>query len=248
MQRELNQQQIKRAGRSVLVGMAAGAAMCHLLPGAGWPAVSMLVSAGLYAAAFGWLFAVGLSVLLLIHELGHLLASRLVGLPAAGPVFLPFLGAFITLKRQPQSAKGDANIAAGGPALGTLAALVCLLLYFWTAHDCYLVLCYVGALLNFLNLLPCLPLDGGRMATAMLPRSWWLIAVGAAGLLFFTQQLAFLALLLTALWRALQPLGADEPLNVYYQLERRTRWAVTFWYSGIITVLSGLVWYSGSLL
>src|ERR1051325_8470482 len=56
---------------------------------------TMLLSIGGYAIFYGWKFAVGLVILIFIHECGHLLAARRVGLPVSAPMFIPFMGAII---------------------------------------------------------------------------------------------------------------------------------------------------------
>src|ERR687898_307430 len=52
---------------------------------------SMLVSIGAYALLWGWQFAVGFVLLLLVHELGHVLEAKRQGLPVSAPMFIPFL-------------------------------------------------------------------------------------------------------------------------------------------------------------
>ena len=42
----------------------------------------MLVSIGAYALLWGWQFAAGFVLLLLVHELGHVLEARRQGLPS----------------------------------------------------------------------------------------------------------------------------------------------------------------------
>src|SRR3712207_2945601 len=50
---------------------------------------SMLVSVGAYALIWGWRFAVGFVLLLLVHELGHVIQLRREGIPASAPMFIP---------------------------------------------------------------------------------------------------------------------------------------------------------------
>ena len=65
---------------------------------------SMLVSVAGYAVFWGWRFAAGFVVLLLIHELGHVLEARRQGLATGGVYFIPFLGAVMLLKQQSKDA------------------------------------------------------------------------------------------------------------------------------------------------
>ena len=57
--------------------------------------ISMLVSIWAYALFWGWSFAAGFVVLIFIHEMGHVLALRMMGIPATAPMFIPFVGAHI---------------------------------------------------------------------------------------------------------------------------------------------------------
>ena len=59
------------------------------------------ISIAAYALFWGWQFAVGFVVLLLVHELGHVLEAKRQGLPVSAPMFIPFLGALIMLKGCP---------------------------------------------------------------------------------------------------------------------------------------------------
>ena len=43
---------------------------------------SMLISIGAYALLWGWQFALGFVLLLLVHELGHVLEAKRQGLPS----------------------------------------------------------------------------------------------------------------------------------------------------------------------
>ena len=82
----------------------------------------MLISIGAYALLWGWQFAVGFVLLLLVHELGHVLEAKRQGLPVSAPMFIPFLGALITLKQLPDNAWNEAKVAIAGPILGGLGA------------------------------------------------------------------------------------------------------------------------------
>ncbi len=129
----------------------------------GW---TMVLMAGVYAMHYGWRFAVGLVLLVLIHELGHALAARAMGMPVGAPVFIPFVGAMIALGRQPRSTWEDFVIAAGGPILGGLAAGACVVAAGLSGGDwagLLLALGFFGLLMNLFNLTPFWSLDGARM-------------------------------------------------------------------------------------
>jgi Zn-dependent protease len=144
---------------------------------------TMLVSVGAYALLWGWKFAVGFVVLLFIHEMGHVLEARRQGIPVSAPMFIPFLGALITMKQMPDNAWKEAQVALAGPIVGSLGAAA-----FWGAGEAFdselfVALGFVGFLLNLFNLLPIVPLDGGRAVAALHPAFW---LVGLAGLVALT--------------------------------------------------------------
>ncbi|OYD06576.1 site-2 protease family protein [Paludifilum halophilum] len=141
---------------------------------------SMLLMVGGYALIFPWSFSIGLVVMIFIHEMGHIWAAKRKGLPVSAPAFIPFLGALITMKRQPRDAVTEAYIAYGGPLVGSLGALACYGLAVVSEYEVLYAVALIGFILNLFNLLPIHPLDGGRIVTAI---SRWFWAVGlVAGL------------------------------------------------------------------
>nr|WP_218039596.1 site-2 protease family protein [Dendrosporobacter quercicolus] len=222
------------------------AAMIQLGPAAAM-AASMLISLAIYAAAFGLKYAAGFILLLFIHELGHLFASRVVGLATSAPIFLPFIGAVISLKQLPNNAKMEANIAIGGPAMGTLSALICLIFYFWSDSLLMLVLAYTACLLNLFNLIPCDPLDGGRIVAAISPHLWWIGILVIGGLFFYTHNIIMLLIFAVSLLRLWRSEKWDEN-STYYRLSLRQRLRVLWWYLGLLTVLGITTLYIAELL
>jgi Zn-dependent protease len=139
---------------------------------------SFVVSVALYDALLGLrhgydatalLLSLGITVLLLVHELGHYIVIRAKGLPAALPVFIPLIGAYVAMRRMPQTVRDDAIIALAGPLAGCFSALGCLALNQATGARLFLPLAFLAYALNLLNLVPILPLDGGRVANAITP-------------------------------------------------------------------------------
>jgi hypothetical protein len=94
--------------------------------------LSMLAMVWVEAQRNGWLFGVGFVALILVHELGHGYSIRRHGLQAGWPVFLPFMGAFISMRGRPQTAAVEAEIAYAGPLAGTAASLAVASVYFVT--------------------------------------------------------------------------------------------------------------------
>jgi Zn-dependent protease len=142
-------------------------------------AFTAVISVFAYATRFGWQGAIGFVALIFVHEMGHVLALRAQGVPASAPMFIPFFGAFIGMKKNPKSAVEEAYSAIAGPALGSLGALVCLAVYFITGSQLFAWLAYIGFFLNLFNLLPMSPLDGGRVIGAVW-RGFWLLGIVAA--------------------------------------------------------------------
>ena len=133
---------------------------------------SMILMIGVYAMMYGWKWAVGFVVLLLIHELGHVVAAKRLGLPVSAPVFIPFMGAFILLKEQPKNAWIEAQVGIGGPLFGAAASVACYGVYVFTGAPLWAALAYSGFFLNLFNLAPVGFLDGGRIVTALSPWLW----------------------------------------------------------------------------
>lgn len=132
--------------------------------------VSMSISAVAYAFLLGPWLSVLFVVLLLVHEMGHVVAMRMKGFDTPTPVFIPFLGAAIFAPKF-EERHTEAFVAYGGPLLGTIGTLFVFSLWFITSGDTalahiLLVGSYLGAYLNLFNLLPISPLDGGRITQA----------------------------------------------------------------------------------
>jgi Zn-dependent protease len=142
---------------------------------AGGTVWSMLLMVGTYALIYPWSFAVGLVLMIFIHEMGHVWAAKRKGLPVSAPAFIPFLGALVMMKKQPQDAETEAYIAIGGPLLGSLGAVGALILGVVTQYEALFAIAWTGLFINLINLLPIHPLDGGRIVTAI---SRWLWVVG----------------------------------------------------------------------
>ncbi|TJY41024.1 site-2 protease family protein [Cohnella pontilimi] len=167
------------AGAGILVLLTKFKTALLFLLKAGKPLWTMILSVGAYALLFPWTFAVGFVLLIFIHEMGHVLAARRRGLPVTAPMFIPFLGAFISMKRNPKDAETEAYIAIGGPVLGSAGAFLCYAIGDWTGQPIWYALANAGFMINLLNLMPIHPLDGGRIVTAV-SRWLWLIG-GIAG-------------------------------------------------------------------
>src|SRR3984885_14692011 len=140
---------------------------------------SMAVSVVAYGWLFGFTFAIGFVLLLLLHEMGHVIQLRREGIKASAPIFIPFLGAVIASKSLGKDAAAEARVGLAGPILGSFATLVPLGIWLATGSEFWRALAYLGFFLNLFNLMPVVPLDGGRAMAALSPAVW---IVGLAGL------------------------------------------------------------------
>jgi Zn-dependent protease len=200
---------------------------------------TMLIAMWFYALVFGWRFAVGFVLLIFVHECGHLFAARSLGIKVGAPIFIPFLGAMIALKEHPRDAWMEAWIGIGGPLLGTLGALVCFLVYAGTGDLLFRALAYSGFWLNLFNLIPLLPLDGGRIAGAVSPWLWVVGVVLLGILLFFYFNVFVLILVLISLPRVWRTLNHREIRDsTYYQLSPARRWTMGVLYFGLAALLA----------
>ena len=201
---------------------------------------SMLVSIAAYGLFFGLPFAVGLVLLLLLHEIGHVIQLRREGIKASAPMFIPFLGAVISAKSMGKDAAAEARVGLAGPVLGTIASLVPLAIWLLTGSDFWRALAYIGFVLNLFNLLPVVPLDGGRAMAALSPAVW---LVGLAGLIaltiFYPSPILFLILIFGGMesWRRWKVRATPEGRS-YYAIPIRTRLLVGATYLGLATALS----------
>ena len=117
-------------------------------------------------------FVVLLYVSVLIHELSHSLVARGYGLPVRRILLYP-LGGFSEIEREPPTPGREFLVSAAGPALSlALAAAGYGLMYVVPADTIAgtLVhqLVWANLVVGIFNLLPGLPLDGGRMLRAVI--------------------------------------------------------------------------------
>jgi Zn-dependent protease len=180
---------------------------------------TMFLSIWLYAQAWGWWFAFGFVVLILVHECGHLVAARRLGLKVGAPVFIPFMGALIALKDAPRNAWIEAQVGIGGPLLGTVGGLACYGLFLLTGQPLFSALAY-SAFLNLFSLAPIGFLDGGRIATALSPWLWLVGAVVMGAMLFLHFNPLVLLILILSLPRLFSLFRKQSPEARYFESHR----------------------------
>jgi Zn-dependent protease len=199
--------------------------------------LSMVVSIAAYAWIWGLPFAIGFVLLILVHELGHVLELRRQGVPASAPLFIPFLGAVIGMKELPDDAWKEARVALAGPILGSVGAAACWIAAEATDSELLMGLAFVGFFLNLFNLIPIVPLDGGRAAAALHPAVWFLGLLLMVGLVVLNPNPLLLIIVVLGgldLWSRWR--HRDEAGD-YYRLAARQRVTVAVVYLGLVLVL-----------
>lgn len=122
---------------------------------------------GLYWALAGWRFALGFTVCIFVHEMGHFIAVKRRGLKAELPMFVPLMGAYVRWYSMGVSREDLASIALAGPLYGLGAAVLCLALHFTTHSLIFLLLANIGAWYNLFNLTPIMGFDGAQATFAL---------------------------------------------------------------------------------
>jgi Zn-dependent protease len=201
---------------------------------------TMLVSIAAYSLIWGWAFAAGFVVLLLVHEMGHVIQLRREGIEASAPMFIPFMGAFVAAKSLGDDAGAEARVGLAGPVLGSLACLIPVAIWQATGNEFWQALAFVGFFLNLFNLLPVLPLDGGRAMAALSP---WVWAFGYAGLVALTfafpNPIMILILLLGGMETYKRFKARNTPeAKAFHNVPRSTRIGVAVVYLGLAALLT----------
>jgi Zn-dependent protease len=200
---------------------------------------SIFISFGFYVWYGGLWFGVGLIVLLFVHEMGHVLEAKRQGLPVTAPMFVPFFGAMIMLKDNPRDAWHEARIALAGPILGSLAAAAIYLVGVAEDSNRVKAIAFLGFFINLFNLLPIVPLDGGRAAAALHPALWLVGLIALAGLVALRPNPILILILVFAameLYRRWQMRDHPEAQS-YYRVLPWQRAAVAVAYFGLAALL-----------
>lgn len=204
--------------------------------------LTMLIAVWAYAQLWGAPFALGFVCLIYIHEMGHMLMMRKMGIKAGAPLFIPFVGAVIAMKELPKNAWVESLVALGGPLLGTLGAAVSLVIAEYTKSNLWYALASTGFLINLFNMLPVSPLDGGRI-TGVISRWFWLPGFGLGFLLFLKTHspILFLILLLgcLSLFRS-----ASKQNATYYDIPAPQRMGVAAVYFTLLFLMAAGMWFA----
>ena len=137
--------------------------------------LSFLFLLGIVALTMGGLTGVAVVLLafgsVVLHELGHALVARHLGVRVAG-IELHFFGGAARMVDVPKRAGDEVAIAAAGPAVSfALGGLSFLLTAIGGAPGAFFhLLGWINIVIGAFNLIPALPMDGGRILRALLAR------------------------------------------------------------------------------
>lgn len=201
---------------------------------------SMLISIGAYSLIWGWRFAVGFVLLLLVHEMGHVIQLRREGIKASAPMFIPFLGALVAMKELPKDAAAEARVGLAGPVLGAVGCLIPVAIWQATGSELFQALAFIGFFLNLFNLLPVLPLDGGRAMAALSPWMWFVgYALLVAITFLFPNPIMLLVLVFGGMetWRRWKQRKSEESKR-FHDVRPAARVAVAAVYLGLAALLA----------
>lgn len=127
---------------------------------------------GMTPFLLGFIAAIGLFVSILVHELGHCVVARRYGVYVKR-IILWVLGGLAQFERLPRRRGAEALIAIAGPITSFLVGALCWILFLSVRANAMLAfvfayLSYMNVFLAAFNLLPALPLDGGRVLRSLL--------------------------------------------------------------------------------
>lgn len=134
---------------------------------------SFLILLGLVFIAFGGLMGVFIVTLafasVLLHELGHAVVARKLGVHVSG-IELGFLGGAAKMVDMPRRPNHEIAIAAAGPAVSVALALAGLGLGALVHVPLISMIGWINLMIAGFNLIPALPMDGGRILRAALAK------------------------------------------------------------------------------
>lgn len=130
----------------------------------------LLLVVGIWAGGLAGIFAVVVAFgSILLHELGHAVVARHLGVQVVG-IELYFFGGAAKMVGQPKRAGDEIAIAAAGPAVSFALAGVGTLMAAATGFWFFELFAWINLFVGAFNLIPALPMDGGRILRAALSR------------------------------------------------------------------------------
>lgn len=127
--------------------------------------ISLLIYAFLFYTVFDQdiIYIAAVLVVLMIHELGHFFAMKAYQYNDVKLFVLPMLGAFVTGTKSKISQRQMCVVILAGPLPGIIIGFCLLLSTIFHPNERLEMLGNIFFVLNLFNLLPFVPLDGGRL-------------------------------------------------------------------------------------
>ena len=139
--------------------------------------VSMLLFVSLGATVWDWKFALLLLPILFVHELGHYAAMRIFKYRNLQMFFIPLFGAAVSGRHYNVAGWKKVVVSLMGPLPG-IALSVPLAIASWLLEQPILLEgAFLAVVINGLNLLPILPLDGGWVANTLVFSRHYLLSI-----------------------------------------------------------------------
>lgn len=123
----------------------------------------LFAGTGLFSNTLQSIFAI--IVILIIHESGHFIAMKIAGYKDVNMFFLPLIGAAVSGTKTDASPLTKVIISAAGPVPGIFIGIIVGLLT--QRHDILHYFALNAIFINGINLLPIIPLDGGRIVQSL---------------------------------------------------------------------------------
>lgn len=168
-----------------------------------WLLLTMVLFALTQMGGFDWVGIAMLMGVLLVHEAGHYLGMQIFGYRDVRMFFIPFFGAAVSGKKHAAPAWQQLIVLLLGPLPGiVLGAVLYVVLQppNFESREFYAIVMLIG--LNAFNLLPLMPLDGGRVVHLLIFRRhpllelvFRILAAAALGLLAFAMGAFILGIL-----------------------------------------------------
>lgn len=203
---------------------------------------SFVVTIAAYTTQAPLAVVIGFLVITLVHELGHAVAIRAKGLRAGFLVFIPFIGGAVTLKDQPRTAYDDAQIGLAGPVAGTIASLVSLQLFKWLDDPLYLLVAFLGFVINLFNLLPIGMLDGGRISAAVTKWMWLLGGAAVVYKVIDQPNPLTIVIAILAAFQVYASLERERNDRQFYEVTVPQRAAIATLYFALVIFLGHQAW------
>jgi stage IV sporulation protein FB len=154
--------------------------------------ISIIIFIAAFYLIFKWeiTYVVILACVILIHELGHYVAMSIFKYKDLSIFFVPLVGAFASGSKERVSQRQDVIILLAGPVPGIIIGVI---LYYFGLRDQSVFLIRTSNILimiNLFNLLPIMPLDGGRVIKSLFFESGQII-----NMIFIILSIAVLVLI-----------------------------------------------------